>query len=139
MKILLPNQNEHRNVITWFLIFCKSNEFFLKKTVTKYSLLIFIFHICAKFQTKKKRLIMVCAFERFQLHCHILKELHNFLPMMGAIIIFEESVFIFSFVIMNLITKSVGLSAHLRRWQRKQNVKRWMWVFYNQIRINHLT
>jgi hypothetical protein len=67
---------------------------------------------------------MVCAFERFQLHCHILKELHNFLPMMGAIIIFEESVFIFSFVIMNLITKSVGLSAHLRRWQRKQNVKR---------------
>jgi hypothetical protein len=45
---------------------------------------------------------------------------------MGAIIIFGESIFIFSFVIMNLITKSVALGADLRRWQRKQNVKKWM-------------
>jgi hypothetical protein len=28
--------------------------FFLKKIVIEYSLFIFIFHICAKFQTKKK-------------------------------------------------------------------------------------
>jgi hypothetical protein len=33
-------------------------------------------------------------------------------------------------VIMNLITKSVALGADLRRWQRKQNVKKWMWVFW---------
>jgi hypothetical protein len=39
-----------------FQNFCKSNDFFLpKKKVIKYSLLIFIFHICAKFQTKKKK------------------------------------------------------------------------------------
>jgi predicted double-glycine peptidase len=27
----------------------------------------------------------------------------------------------------------LGLGAHLRRWHRKQIVKRWMWIFYNQI------
>jgi hypothetical protein len=44
-----------------------------------------------------------------------LKELHTFLPMMGAITIFEENIFIFSFA----ATKSVGLAAHVQRWQRK--------------------
>jgi hypothetical protein len=48
---------------------------------------------------------MTCVFESFESHCHILKELDTFLPMMGAIIIFGENIFIFSFV----VTKSVGL------------------------------
>jgi hypothetical protein len=43
------------------------------------SLFILIFHICAKFQTKKRRLIMTCVFECFKSHCHILKELHELL------------------------------------------------------------
>jgi hypothetical protein len=65
---------------------------------------------------------MARVFECFQSHCHILKELHTFLCMMGAITIFGESIFIFSFCSYGLVTKSVGLGAHLRRW--KQNVKR---------------
>jgi hypothetical protein len=62
--------------------------FFLKKIVIEYSLFIFIFHICAKFQTKKKRLIMTCVFEWFQSHCHILKKLYEFLCMMNVLTIF---------------------------------------------------
>jgi hypothetical protein len=52
---------------------------------------------------------MTCVYECFQLHYHILKELHKFLRMMSAITIFGESIFIFSFV----VTKSVGLGAHM--------------------------
>jgi uncharacterized protein HemY len=40
--------------------------------------------------------------------------------MMGAIIIFKENIFIFSFV----VTKLLGVGAHVRRWQREQNVER---------------
>jgi hypothetical protein len=39
---------------------------------------------------------MTCIFEHFQSHCHILKELHEFLHMMGVITIFGKSSFIFS-------------------------------------------
>jgi hypothetical protein len=72
----------------------------------KYSLFIFIFHIYAKFHTQKKNktkqnLIMTCVFECFQSTCHIMKELHEFLHMMGAIIISGENVFIFNFVIID--------------------------------------
>jgi hypothetical protein len=84
------------------MIFFGANlmNFFSKKN-TKYSLVILIFHICAKFQSKKERLVMACVFECFQSYCHILEELHNFLCMMGAITIFGESIFIFSFVVMD--------------------------------------
>ncbi len=44
---------------------------------------------------RRKRLIVTCVFECFQSHCHILKELHEFLRTMGAIIILEENIFIF--------------------------------------------
>jgi len=61
----------------------------------KYSLFIFNFHIYAKFQTKKKkRLVMTCVFECFQSHCHIWKD---FLNMMGAIIMFGKNNFILNF------------------------------------------
>ncbi len=46
-------------------------------------------------------IFMTCVFECFQSHCHILKELYDFLCMMGAITIFEESIFIFNFVVMD--------------------------------------
>jgi hypothetical protein len=73
---------------------------FFSKQMIKYYLFIFIFHICANSQTQKKNLIMTCVFDCFQSLCNILKELHVFLCMMGAITIFEESIFIFSFVVM---------------------------------------
>ncbi len=44
---------------------------------------------------------MTCVFECFQSHCHILKELHEFSDMMGAIIVFGENIFIFSFAIID--------------------------------------
>jgi hypothetical protein len=52
----------------------KSNDFFLKKTMIKFIFFILIFHICAKFLTQKKRLIMTCVFECFQSHCHIFEK-----------------------------------------------------------------
>ncbi len=33
------------------------------------------------------------------------------------------------FVGYGLVIKSLGASAHLKRWERKQSVKRWMWIF----------
>ncbi len=59
---------------------------------------------------------MTCVFQCFQSHCDILKELHEFLSMMDAITIFEENIFIFSLVGYGLVTKSVGLGAHLMMW-----------------------
>jgi hypothetical protein len=44
---------------------------------------------------------MTCVLQYFQSHCRILKELHEFLRMMSAIIIFGKSIFIFSFVVMD--------------------------------------
>jgi hypothetical protein len=65
---------------------------FSQKNSDQISLVIFTFHICAKFQTKKKKKkAITCVFECFQSHCHILKELHEFLHMMGAITIFEKN------------------------------------------------
>jgi hypothetical protein len=51
---------------------------------------------------------MTCVFECFQSPCHILKELHEFLCMMGAITIIGKNSFIFSFVDYGLVTKSLG-------------------------------
>jgi hypothetical protein len=57
---------------------------------------------------KKKKLVVTCVFECFQSQCHILKELHDFLHMMGAITIFEKNNFIFNIVNYGLVTKSLG-------------------------------
>jgi hypothetical protein len=44
-----------------FLVFYKSNDFFLKKTLTKNFLFIFIFTFVQKFRAKKKkRLVVAC-------------------------------------------------------------------------------
>jgi hypothetical protein len=65
------------------LYFLANLMIFFSKKKSKYFLFRFIFHICAKFQTKeKKKLFMACVFECFQSHCHVLKE---FLSMMDAI------------------------------------------------------
>jgi hypothetical protein len=45
--------------------------------------------------------------------------------MMGAITIFEKIILIFNIVDYGMVTKSLGAECtHLRRWQRKQIVKR---------------
>jgi hypothetical protein len=72
----------------------------------KNSLFIFISHICAKFQTKKK-----C--ECFQSYCHIFKELDEILCMMGDITIFEKNSFIFNFGGYELVTKSLRGWVHI--------------------------
>jgi hypothetical protein len=97
-----------------FQFFVNLMTFFQQKKVIEYSLFIFISHICAKFLTQKRKLIITCLFEFFQSHCHILKELHEFSHMMDAIITFEKSILISSFVGYGLVTKSVDFRAHLR-------------------------
>ncbi len=104
------------NVPTWFSIFCKSNDFFLQKISDQ----IFPFHIyfsyLCKFSNQKKKLVMTCVFECFQSHCHILKELHEILCLIGAITIIGKNSFIFSFVDYDWWQSHLGLGAHLRRW-----------------------
>jgi len=58
--------------------------------------------VCSTFQIKKQRPIMTCVFECFQSHCHILKECHDFLHMMGFLK--HLGSFIFSFVGYGLVT-----------------------------------
>jgi len=77
-----------------FRFFVNLMTFFFFQVI-KYSLFIFIFHISTKFQTKY-------IYECFQSHCHILKELHDFLCMMGATTIFEKIVSYLILGVMNL-------------------------------------
>jgi len=119
-----------------FQFFASLVIFSQKKKMIKYSLFIFKFHICAN---QKKKNWPWLALECFHSHRQNLKELHEFLHMMNAITNFKKISFIYIFVNYGLVTKSFGVGAHLRRWQRKQNVKKWMWIFYNQIRMNCLT
>jgi hypothetical protein len=58
---------------------------------------------------------MRCAFECFESHCHILRELYDFLCMMGALTIFGEDSFIFSFVTYRLMTKSLGVGCTFKK------------------------
>jgi hypothetical protein len=82
---------------------------------------------------------MTCVFECFQSPCHILKELHEFLHMMGAIIIFEEYIFIFNFVIIYWWWSQLGW-VHIWEGGRKNKMsKNECEYFYNQIRMNNLT
>ncbi len=60
-----------------------------------------------------------CVFEFFQSHCHILKELHEFLCMMSAIIIFGEINFIFSFVGYGLVLKSLEVGCIFENVEEK--------------------
>ncbi len=48
-----------------------------------------------------------------QSHCHIMKELHDFLCMMGAITIFGKNSFIFNFEGYELVTKSLRDWVHI--------------------------
>jgi hypothetical protein len=72
----------------------------LMTLVTFFSYLFFTF-----VQNFKQRLIVTCVFECFQSYCCILKELHEFLCTIGAVVIFGENNFIFSFVGYGLVTK----------------------------------
>jgi hypothetical protein len=56
---------------------------------------------------------MRCAFECFQSHSHIFKELYECLCMMGALTIFGEDSFIISFVTYIIKLLKVGISLNL--------------------------
>jgi len=57
---------------------------------------------------KKKRLIVICVFECFQSHCHMLKKLYEFLCMTSAISNFGKNSFIFNVVGYGLVIESLG-------------------------------
>jgi hypothetical protein len=70
---------------------------------------------------------------------HILKELHKFLNMMGAIIIFGKNIFIFSFVIIDWQQSQLG-RVHIWEGGRENKMsKDECESFYNQTRMCHLT
>jgi hypothetical protein len=71
--------------------------------------------------------------------CHVLKELHEFLVMMGAITIFGESSFMFSLGGYGLLTKSLGAGCTFDKLTKNKMSKDECESFYNQIRMNHLT
>jgi hypothetical protein len=75
-----------------------------------YSFFIFIFHICAKFQTKKK-LIMTCVFECFNHIVTFRKNYMNFscMVVVGTKIIFGENSFIL-LVLWVLVTWGLSLT-----------------------------
>jgi hypothetical protein len=108
----------------------------------KYSLFIFIFHICAKFQTKKKKELSWHMY--LNVFNHIVTFWKNytiFLCMMGAIIILGKNSFKFSFVGYALMTKSLGLRCTFEEVAKKKKKmsKDEYEYFYNQIRMNNLT
>ncbi len=51
-----------------------------------------------------------------------MKKLHEFLHMMGAIIIFEKNIFIFNIVDYGLVTKSLGARCTFEVVAKKMNV-----------------
>jgi hypothetical protein len=69
--------------------------FFLQKKEEKWSNIPFSFYFFTFVQNykpkKKTSHEMKCVFECLQSHCHILKELHKFLHMMGAITNFQKN------------------------------------------------
>jgi hypothetical protein len=67
---------------------------------------------------------VTCVFECFQSQCHILKELHEFLHMMGAITIFEKNNFIFHIVDYGLVTKSLGAGCTFEEVAEKTNCQK---------------
>ncbi len=100
---------------------------------------IYFSHLCS-FSSQKKMLVMTCVFECFQSHCHILKELYEFLCMMSAIIIFEESGFMFRFVRYELVTRSLEAGCTFEEVAEKiKSLKDECESFYNQIQMNNLT
>jgi hypothetical protein len=81
-----------------------------KRSNSPFSYLLFTFMQIFKPKKKKKKLIMTCAFECFQSHCHILKELHEFLGMRGAISMFWKNSFILW--VMDWWQSHLGFGAH---------------------------
>ncbi len=92
----------------------------------KYSLFILIFHICTKISNPKKKRItsQTCVFECFQSHCHILKKLHEFLHMMGAITIFGQNNLIFNILDYGLLIKSLGAWVHIHGGEKENKLLR---------------
>jgi acyl CoA:acetate/3-ketoacid CoA transferase beta subunit len=70
------------------------------------------------------------VFEYFQSQCHILKELHEFLHMMGAITIFGKNNCIFNIVNYGLVTKSLGAGCTFEDVAEKTNCQKMNMNFF---------
>ncbi len=119
---MLPNKNQIGKCCNMTLKLKKWSNIFVS-----YLFFTFVQNFKPKKKKKKRKKdsIVTCVFECFQSYCCILKELHDFLCMIVAMIIFGENDFIFSFVgYMDWWQNHLRLGAHLRKWQRKQNVKK---------------
>ncbi len=114
-----------------FQFFVNLMTFFSQKKSDK----IFSFHIYFsrlwKFSKRKKRLSGHVYLNVFNHIVTFLKNKMNFLwlpyPLLKKLV---------SYLVLwdlDWWQSHLGLGAHLRRWHRKQIVKRWMWIFYNQI------
>jgi len=83
---------------------------------------------------------MTCVFECYQSQCHILKELHEFLHMTGAITIFE---FLkkFNVVDYGLVTESLGDGCTFEEVAAKTNCQKMKVKFLTTkiIRMNRFT
>jgi hypothetical protein len=114
-----------------FFVFANLLTFFSEKTSDQIFLFHnFISHLCKISNQKKKKTdyemciwifsITLSHFERIT-WIFVYDECHNH---------FWKKIVSYSVLwIMNWWQSHFGLGAHLRRWQRKQNIKRWMWIF----------
>jgi hypothetical protein len=111
-----------------FYLFTNLIIFFSKSKWSNISFPCFIFTFVQNFKPPnkflKKRLVMTCVFECFQSHCHILKELHEFLCTMDAINIFGKNSLIFSFVGYGLVTKWLGAECTFEEVVEKTNCQK---------------
>ncbi len=89
-----------------FHFFVNLITFSLKNSDQIYPFHVYFSHLCKISNQKKK-----C--ECFHSHSHILKELHEFLFMMGAITIFGKNSFIFNFETYELMTNSLRGCVHI--------------------------
>jgi hypothetical protein len=105
--------------------------FFLPKKWSNIPLFIFIFHICVNFWNKKKTSHDMCIGMFLITLSHFERITWIFLHMMGAITIFEKKNWIFEYCGLWIGDKVTwGSIVHIwEGWQRKQIVKRWMWIF----------
>jgi hypothetical protein len=85
--------------------FCKYNDYFLQKKRSNIPLSYLFFTFVQNFKSKKENLSWHGYLNVFK---HILKELHEFLSMMGAIIMFGKRSFISNFVGYGLVTVTWG-------------------------------
>jgi len=107
---------------TWFSIFWKLNDFFLKNEINFFLFSFFFPTFAQNFKPTTKKDSSWCVFECFKSHCHILKTLHEYLCS-ALVTFFGEGNFIFNFLGYGFVRKSFGAECTFEEVVKKQNVK----------------